>query len=828
MSKTGFKLNQIDAKEFVKDASWFRDNEGRYILFRGVNFAGRSKAPPYLPILPLDVVDIQNVTTERVREEISEIENELDLMKRLGFNIVRLLVMWKAIEPTPNPNLEKLLPEGEKYLNFLRQVIDALFERGLLVILDFHQDIAHEIYGGDGFPDWALSIDDKHKRPTPADFKDAKWGLHYYDTILTANDELVRHTLASFWKNKLQNTELSQVDLVLKTAEKVRTHLEKTIGATARFFKKLNNGEGHPAILGYELFNEPHPVGIDKLDFERKNLSTYYINTLNEIRKPSGDMEGDDKAFVFVEPRMDWTTYSADGPEFQDFNFTLTPHTFLDVSNILDDKIIFSFHYYDPWTLFYSSLGLGDDMNNKKREWPNVFDSMCDEATSLNLVPFLTEFGGSNDWESYDTDLNPTIYHHNQIRAYMDLQFKQIERKLLNATYWNYNLYNTVNDKDNWNLENFSLLGPERITRNIDIVARPYPIRSSAKPSLLFFDLESKHFVVMLKGTVVDSPTIIYVPSGIHYPLGFEVRATSVTLQWDDLNQYLFWLPDKNQDVNQLIISPPQSFDKDMLPDESLENLNAINFIREFGNIVISYIEYNPEEKFDVKGEYVLINNFGKTSINMNGWKLNDLANHEYLFPSDFNIEPGGEVRIWTEHGTNNGTNLYWNRDAAIWNNSGDLAILWDDNGFGVSSYSYDSKKPASHIKHKPLIKKTVIVKESDSDVDTEIDIKTGDEVSFQASGYIWAGVLLTGKNNPKGWNNIDHNTKFPLHTGPTAHPYCLIGKLDDDEYFFIGEGPIYRKILLDRPEGRLFLRINDDTPGNGNGEFICNIQVWR
>ena len=59
----------------------------------------------------------------------------------------------------------------------------------------------------------------------------------------------------------------------------------------------------------------------------------------------------------------------------------------------------------------------------------------------------------------------------------MNLQFVQIETFLLNSTYWNYDLYNTREGKDNWNLENFSLLGPNRTPRNLDIAARPYPIR---------------------------------------------------------------------------------------------------------------------------------------------------------------------------------------------------------------------------------------------------------------------------------------------------------------------------------------------------------------
>ncbi len=52
----------------------------------------------------------------------------LDRLKHLGLNIVRLLILWKGLEPSPNPDVDKkLLPEGEKYLNLIRKVIDALY-----------------------------------------------------------------------------------------------------------------------------------------------------------------------------------------------------------------------------------------------------------------------------------------------------------------------------------------------------------------------------------------------------------------------------------------------------------------------------------------------------------------------------------------------------------------------------------------------------------------------------------------------------------------------------------------------------------------------------
>ncbi|MDW0257643.1 MAG: family 1 glycosylhydrolase, partial [Nitrososphaeraceae archaeon] len=80
-----------------------------------------------------------------LKKEIESVKTGLDLLKNLGFNIVRLLISWKAIVPRPNQNLEELLPEGRKYLEYMKEIIDELYARNLYVILDFHQDIANEV-----------------------------------------------------------------------------------------------------------------------------------------------------------------------------------------------------------------------------------------------------------------------------------------------------------------------------------------------------------------------------------------------------------------------------------------------------------------------------------------------------------------------------------------------------------------------------------------------------------------------------------------------------------------------------------------------------------
>lgn len=204
------------------------------------------------------------------------------------------MISWKAIEPRPNPNLDDLLPEGREYLTRMKEIVDELNSRNIHVILDFHQDIANEVYGGDGFPDWALAIDKEHERPKAAN-PDKKWQMKYMI------NKSLKQTFKCFWENDLTN-----MDEGLENFP-VRTHLEKTIGQTVKFFKSLNNGSGHPAILGVEPFNEPHPSVLPKKDFEIKALMDFYSNVNTEIRKV------DENLFIFVEPRVDWTVSSGDG-----------------------------------------------------------------------------------------------------------------------------------------------------------------------------------------------------------------------------------------------------------------------------------------------------------------------------------------------------------------------------------------------------------------------------------------------------------------------------------------------------------------------------------
>jgi len=105
-------------------------------------------------------------------------------------------------------------------------------------------------------------------------------------------------------------------------------------------------------------------------------------------------------------------------------------------------------------------------------------------------------------------------------------------------------------------------------------------------------------------------------------------------------------------------------------------------------NLTIDYIEYNPEGD-EAQGEYVVLTNHENYNVSMVGWFLQDEA-AQTAYEFNFTISNNSSIRIYTGDGTDNSTTLYWGWHQGIWNNSGDFAILQDENGYLVDSYKYD------------------------------------------------------------------------------------------------------------------------------------------
>ena len=142
---------------------------------------------------------------------------------------------------------------------------------------------------------------------------------------------------------------------------------------------------------------------------------------------------------------------------------------------------------------------------------------------------------------------------------------------------------------------------------------------------------------------------------------------------------YAFWYP----------YTSGTDFDTEYEEAQDYASNNMVGLWTESSyDLTIDYIEYDPEGD-EAEGEYVVLTNHENHNVSMVGWFLQDEA-AQTAYEFDFIITNNTSIRIYTGDGTDNSTTLYWGWHQGIWNNSGDFAILQDENGYLVDSYRYD------------------------------------------------------------------------------------------------------------------------------------------
>lgn len=134
------------------DGRWFIDPRGRRVILRGVNLGGDCKVP--YPNggtqIPSDFSDHRSVTFVGRPFPLTEADEHLGRLAHWGFNVVRLLTTWEAVEHAGPKRYD------EDYLEYLANVCRKCGEHGLYVFIDFHQDVWSRMTGGDGAPGWTL------------------------------------------------------------------------------------------------------------------------------------------------------------------------------------------------------------------------------------------------------------------------------------------------------------------------------------------------------------------------------------------------------------------------------------------------------------------------------------------------------------------------------------------------------------------------------------------------------------------------------------------------------------------------------------------------
>ena len=128
-----FLLLLVFAFQFKIDTTnkFILDKFGRHTVFHGVNVV--VKLPPYIP------------KTDAFDPLFSLSDEDITYMKNMGFNLVRLGIIWESVERK----------EGEydyDYLSKMKEIVNKLGENGIYSIIDAHQDVFARNFCGEGVP----------------------------------------------------------------------------------------------------------------------------------------------------------------------------------------------------------------------------------------------------------------------------------------------------------------------------------------------------------------------------------------------------------------------------------------------------------------------------------------------------------------------------------------------------------------------------------------------------------------------------------------------------------------------------------------------------
>ncbi|KAI7848728.1 glycoside hydrolase superfamily [Circinella umbellata] len=135
---------------------WFIEPKtNRKVIFRGVNLSGGTKIPGGVPSHERNGywVDYDRKVSFVGRPfPIGEADIHLQRLVDHGFNLLRLMVTWEAIEHE-GPGIY-----DEDYLNYVIELLIKCKEYGLKVYLNPHQDTWSRHCGGSGHPGWTHTL----------------------------------------------------------------------------------------------------------------------------------------------------------------------------------------------------------------------------------------------------------------------------------------------------------------------------------------------------------------------------------------------------------------------------------------------------------------------------------------------------------------------------------------------------------------------------------------------------------------------------------------------------------------------------------------------
>ncbi len=244
------------------DGEWFKDDEGRTLLLRGVNLGGNCKTPcrPDGATWKCDgFFECRDVSFVGRPFPLAEADEHFRRLKEWGLSFERFLVTWEAIEHG-GPGIY-----DEEYLDYVRAVIEKAADYGIQVFIDPHQDVWSRWTGGDGAPAWSMELvgmDITRMHETGAAFVHNVHGENYPHMVWDSNNyRFGTCTMFTLFFGGNDFAPLRKID-----GEPVQEFLQRHyIDSIKKLAARL---KGLPNVVGYGSLNEPQCGYIEIADLE--------------------------------------------------------------------------------------------------------------------------------------------------------------------------------------------------------------------------------------------------------------------------------------------------------------------------------------------------------------------------------------------------------------------------------------------------------------------------------------------------------------------------------------------------------------------------------
>jgi endoglycosylceramidase len=385
---------------------FLRAPDGRAAILRGANVTGAQKAPPYLdPAFGAD--------------------DYARLRSVWGMNAMRFLMTWAAVEPRDGEY-------DDAYLDGVAERMRWAEAAGLAVILDMHEDVYGEGFGFDGAPRWTCD-EARYAAFTPKQ----PWFVNSLDPNVEA-------CVDGFYTDaRLQ---------------------EKLVAAWRHVAERLARA---PAVIGFDVLNEPAWGSYSIFDFEADRLRPLYQAVVRAVRGAAPSW------VAFLEPAASRNAGIPTG---------LTRFPF--------GNVVYAPHVYDQ-----AAEGGADFDAARADALKKTVAQLAGEARALDAALWIGEYGGNAS--------SPGI------GDYMRAIYDGAGAQAASSIYWELG-------RDG----GYGMLAPDGTEKPalLDVLVRPYPARVAGDPIDWSFD----GAVFTLRYRPASGTTEIVVPARV-FPNGYSV-----------------------------------------------------------------------------------------------------------------------------------------------------------------------------------------------------------------------------------------------------------------------------------------------------------------